>query len=144
MRLKRVVSAVLATAIVVGWFLWPFSAAVVDPLGSALAAVRAAALLAVTVGVTNVVAACLPVARRVPVRLAIGFGIAFSVTVAVSLGLDVLALPAAPATDWRSLLSAALADASWCAVALAVYSVLAAPRSPTSREPRSRSWIERP
>jgi hypothetical protein len=134
----------LATAIVVGWFLWPFSTAVDDPLGSVLAAVRAVALLAVTAGVTNVVGAFLPAARRVAVRIAIGFGIAFSVTAAASLGLAVFVPPAAPVAGWRPLLLAALTDASWCAVALGVYGVLAAPRSPTSREPRSRPWTERP
>jgi len=39
--------------VAVAWFLWPYAEVPKDPVGSALAALRAVALFAVTLGVTH-------------------------------------------------------------------------------------------
>jgi hypothetical protein len=61
MRLSPFFAATVAALVVITWFLWPFAAVPKDPVGSALAAVRALIFFLVTLGATNVVAGHLPV-----------------------------------------------------------------------------------
>jgi hypothetical protein len=129
MRLSPIASAPLSALIVIGWFLWPFTAVMNDPVGGAMAAVRAVALWVVVFGATNSAASYLSGARSLFVRCAIGFAIAFLIVGGISLGLGLSATPGESHVDLRSLAFATSVDAFWCAVALALYYLLTVPSS---------------
>jgi hypothetical protein len=141
MRLNTYLAVTLSAIVVVAWFLWPYAAVPRDPAGSALAALRAVTLFAVTLGATNVIADGFPRMPPPVVRSAIGLGIAFSIGVGVSIGLRLFAGSRESSLSWWALLVAAAADAFWCAVAMRVYYLLTRNSFPRSvigrRRPKS-------
>jgi hypothetical protein len=124
MRLSPIVSAPLAVLVVIGWFLWPFPAAMNDPVGSAMAAVRAVALWVVVFGATNSAASYLRAARSLLARCAVGFAIAFLIVGGISLGLALSVTPGESHFALRALVIGSAVDAFWCTLALALYFLL--------------------
>lgn len=121
MRFRPVLAVSLSAMVVVAWFLWPYAAVPRDPAGSALAALRAVALFAVTLGATSMIGDNFSRAPSPAVRSAIGFGIAFSIGVGVSIGLHLIAPLGEPSSIGWPLVAAAGSDAFWCAIAVLVY-----------------------
>lgn len=119
MRPSPVLAAACASIVVVAWFLWPFTGLTTDPVGSLFSVVRAVLLFAVTLGVTNVIAAVLPRMPPVIVRSLIGFVIALAIGMCVSVALGLVFRPIAP--DTRPLFAEEAADAFWVAVSIALY-----------------------
>jgi|HubBroStandDraft_6_1064221.scaffolds.fasta_scaffold278581_2 hypothetical protein len=132
MRLSPFFAATVAALVVITWFLWPFAAVPKDPVGSALAAVRALIFFLVTLGATNVVAGHLPVPLRPVAPSGIAFGIAFAIGAGVSIGLNLFVAPR-PSFNWRSQIISVAIDAFWCSAATLVYYLLAAKPSTPHR-----------
>jgi hypothetical protein len=123
MHLRRSFAFPFAALVLVAWFLWPFESIAQDPPGAVLAAARAVALFAVTLGATNFAADHVPDKHSQLLRVALGFTVAWTITASISIALDLIGLLARPRL-WQPLLVSVTFDAFWCAAALWLYNLL--------------------
>ena len=126
--LRSIGPGVTAAAVLVGWFLWPFSSIAADPVGSVAAVLRAVALFIVVLFMTNIVASRLRWGNRLIVRCAIGFLFCLILGIAISIGMQFGFEAVTGEASEHNYLAPSVADAFWCGVALAIYYFLAGPR----------------
>ena len=126
--LRSIGPGVAAAAVLVGWFLWPFSSVAVDPVASGAAVLRAVALFVVVLFITNIVVSPLRWGNRLIVRCAIGFFFSLILGSAISIGMRLGHVAVTGEASGHNYLALSIADAFWCGDALAIYYFLAGPR----------------